>query len=187
MRNYPTIRRANILERGSTLKRSLLKLIVLTFSCMLTLSGKQDESVIRIRSSEIPSALSAHLERSNGLEIHLRNGDVVKWNDVSVGDGFLSPTESSSEKIANDSIALIRIKHVSGFRTRRILGGVLGFAAGSLIGSTLAIGISDTRGKDRLAVGVLFACPIAGAWFGQRLARGRVVWTTILVAPVKGP
>lgn len=35
----------------------------------------------------------------------------------------------------------------------------------------LALGISDTHGNDGLAVGVLLASPVAGAWAGQRSRR----------------
>jgi len=152
---------------------------------MLTLSAKQEESVIRIRPSEIADVLPAHLKNNKGVEIYLRDGAVLKWNNVSVREGVLSPREGSSEKIAPDAITLIRIKHRSSFRTRRILGGVLGGLAGYVIGATLALGTYDTHGNDGLVVGVLLASPVAGAWAGQRLARGKVVWTTILLAPDK--
>jgi hypothetical protein len=115
----------------------------------------------------------------------LRDGSVLRWNTLAVHERGLFLSGGAGQEIHADSVTLIRVKRVSGSRTKRILGGVVGFLAGSLVASTLIFGVSDSTGSDALAVGTAVAAQVTGAWLGQHLARGKVTWTTIILRPDK--
>jgi hypothetical protein len=133
---------------------------------------------------EIAGVLPLYLSKSTGLEVHLRDRSILRWETAIVRNGSLHGDGSNTQTVPLTSIALIRIEHPTRSRLRRIAGGVAGFLIGSVVGGTIAIGVSDAHGKDGLATAILIGSPIAGAWVGQRIAKRPSSFTIISVSPV---
>jgi hypothetical protein len=133
---------------------------------------------------ELAGALPLYLSKSTGLEVHLRDRSVRRWKTAVIQNDSLHGDGSDTQAIPLASVALIRIEHPTRSRLRRIAGGVAGFLIGSLVGGTIAIGVSDAHGKDGLATAILIGSPIAGAWVGQRIAKRPPSFTIISVSPV---
>jgi hypothetical protein len=151
------------------------------------LRANSTDPIVTVPRSEIEVALPAELSKHRGVELHLRNGSVLRWNTLSVHKRGLSLRGGPGQEIDCASVTLIRVKRLSGSRTKRILGGVVGFIAGSLVASSLIFGVSESTGSDALAVGTVVASQATGAWLGQHLARGKVVWTTVLLVANQDP
>jgi hypothetical protein len=131
--------------------------------------------------------VAADMSSARHVEIHLRDSTTLRWKGLRIDREELTQREAPYRKVALQSVDYLRIAHSTGSRTRRIVGGIAGFLVGALVGSTCALGISDSHGADGIATVVLVATPVAGAWIGQRLGRGGMSFTTIFIRNPAGP
>lgn len=141
------------------------------------------EIFLVVPANELSGVLPFHVSSGDGVDVHLRDGNVLRWKTAAVsGLGLVHPGHKT-DSVLIDNVAFLHIRHRSNSKVRRWLGGIAGFLIGSVTGGVLAIGVSESYGKDGLSTVFLTAFPIAGAWLGQRLAKPNFSYTTLAILP----
>lgn len=159
-----------------------LKYVVLLFAMASFIYAAPKDDVVSVAVDELEGVLPIYLRGAKGVEVHLRDRSIIRWRTVTAENGNLRSIGRDANSVSIDKVAFLRIRHGSRSKTRRWLGGIAGLLVGSVVGGTVAIGVSDSYGKDGLATAILVGSPIAGAWIGQRLAKPNVSYTTLVIS-----